>query len=185
MRQHTHLRQPSSEGSGTLGLLRTPFPQHPHCVPASGKEIWWWWSPRALHRIIAATRYDWHRIKWQCWANAYILWSTRRPGTHHDRKQHYEGWMKHINICYHNSHNLHIRGIAQYGYVNTDDNLVDLLIRGLPRGKAWEVHEGHGYMVAYKLRLSLCWVLYCIGLADPYQATAALFSSWSVITWGF
>ena len=42
---------------------------------------------------------------------------------------------KHIDVCYHNSRDLHARGIVQYGYVNTDDNPADLLTKGLVRGK--------------------------------------------------
>ena len=42
---------------------------------------------------------------------------------------------KHIDVCYHNSRDLHARRIVQYGYVNTDDNPADLLTKGLPRGK--------------------------------------------------
>ena len=42
---------------------------------------------------------------------------------------------KHIDICYHNSRDLHACGIVQYGYVNTDDNPADLLTKGLARGK--------------------------------------------------
>ena len=42
---------------------------------------------------------------------------------------------KHIDVCYHNTRGLHARRIAQYGYVNTDDNPADLLTKGLPIGK--------------------------------------------------
>ena len=42
---------------------------------------------------------------------------------------------KHIDICYHNSRNLHERGIVQYDYVNTDDNPADLLTKALAREK--------------------------------------------------
>ena len=42
---------------------------------------------------------------------------------------------KHIDVCYHNSRDLHVRRIVQYGYVNTDNNPADLLTKGLLRGK--------------------------------------------------
>ena len=42
---------------------------------------------------------------------------------------------KHIDVCYHNSRDLHSRRIVQYGNVNTDDNPTDLLTKSLPRGK--------------------------------------------------
>ena len=42
---------------------------------------------------------------------------------------------KHIDVCYHDSRDLHARRIVQYGYVNTDGKPADLLTKGLPRGE--------------------------------------------------
>ena len=42
---------------------------------------------------------------------------------------------KHIDVCYHNSRDLHARGIIKYDYVNTNDNPADILIKALPREK--------------------------------------------------
>jgi hypothetical protein len=42
---------------------------------------------------------------------------------------------KHIDVCYHNSRDLHARGIVLYDYVMTDDNPADLLTKALARGK--------------------------------------------------
>ena len=42
---------------------------------------------------------------------------------------------KYIDVCYHNSRDLHARRVVQYDYVNMDDNPADLLTKGLPRGK--------------------------------------------------
>jgi hypothetical protein len=42
---------------------------------------------------------------------------------------------KHIDVCYHNSRDLHARGIVLYDYVNTDDNPADILTKALARGK--------------------------------------------------
>jgi hypothetical protein len=42
---------------------------------------------------------------------------------------------KHIDVCYHNSRDLHAREIVKYDYVNTNDNPADLLTKALPREK--------------------------------------------------
>ena len=42
---------------------------------------------------------------------------------------------KHIDVCYHNSRDLHARGIIKYDYVNTNDNPADILTKALPREK--------------------------------------------------
>ena len=38
---------------------------------------------------------------------------------------------KHIGVCYHNSRDLHARGIAEYDYVKTDENVADLFTKPL------------------------------------------------------
>ena len=42
---------------------------------------------------------------------------------------------KHIDVCYHNSHDLHQRKVVKYDYVNTADNPADILTKALPREK--------------------------------------------------
>ena len=42
---------------------------------------------------------------------------------------------KNIDICYHNSRNLHERGIVKYEYVNTSDNPADILTKALAKDK--------------------------------------------------
>ena len=36
---------------------------------------------------------------------------------------------KHIDVCYHNTRDLHSRGIVEYDYVKTDDNVADLFTK--------------------------------------------------------
>ena len=38
---------------------------------------------------------------------------------------------KHIDVCYHNSRDLHTRGIVEFFYVNTDENTADLFTKPL------------------------------------------------------
>ena len=38
---------------------------------------------------------------------------------------------KHIGVCYHNSRDLHARGIIEYTYVSTDENVADLFTKPL------------------------------------------------------
>ena len=38
---------------------------------------------------------------------------------------------KHIGVCYHNSRDLHARGIVEYTYVSTDKNVADLFTKPL------------------------------------------------------
>ena len=42
---------------------------------------------------------------------------------------------KHIDVCYHNSHELHGHGVVKYEYVNTSDNPADILSKVLARDK--------------------------------------------------
>ena len=44
---------------------------------------------------------------------------------------------KHIDVCYHNSRDLHQRKVVKYNYINTNDNPADTLTKALPR----ENHE--------------------------------------------
>ena len=42
---------------------------------------------------------------------------------------------KHIEVCYHNSRDLHARGVVHYDYVNTSENPADRLTKALARDK--------------------------------------------------
>ena len=42
---------------------------------------------------------------------------------------------KHIDVCYHDSRDLHARAIVRYDYINTNDNPADILTKALPREK--------------------------------------------------
>ena len=42
---------------------------------------------------------------------------------------------KHIDVCYHNSRDLHAQRIIEYDYINTNDNPADILTKALPREK--------------------------------------------------
>ena len=42
---------------------------------------------------------------------------------------------KHIDVCYHNSRDLHARPIVRYDYINTNNNPADILTKALPREK--------------------------------------------------
>jgi hypothetical protein len=42
---------------------------------------------------------------------------------------------KHINVCYHNSRDLHARKIIDYSYVHTNDNVADILTKPLTKEK--------------------------------------------------
>ena len=41
----------------------------------------------------------------------------------------------HIDVCYHNSRDLHERGVVKYDYVNTNNDPADILTKSLPREK--------------------------------------------------
>ena len=43
--------------------------------------------------------------------------------------------LKHIEVCYHNSRDLHARGVVHYDYVNTSENPADLLTKAVARDK--------------------------------------------------
>jgi hypothetical protein len=43
--------------------------------------------------------------------------------------------MKHIDVCYHNSRDLHERGIVKYSWVSTQENVADIFTKALPREK--------------------------------------------------
>ena len=63
---------------------------------------------------------------------------------------------KHIDVCYHNSRDLHTRAIIRYDYINTNDNPADILTKALPREK----HEkftramGVGHKTGIRIRIS-------------------------------
>jgi len=42
---------------------------------------------------------------------------------------------KHINVCYHNSRDLHKCRIVKYSYVHTDENVADILTKALTKDK--------------------------------------------------
>jgi hypothetical protein len=42
---------------------------------------------------------------------------------------------KHIDVCYHNSQDLHKRRIVNYSYVHTDENVADILTKALTKDK--------------------------------------------------
>jgi len=42
---------------------------------------------------------------------------------------------KHIDVCYHNSLNLHRRRIVNYSYIHTDENVADILTKALAKDK--------------------------------------------------
>jgi hypothetical protein len=42
---------------------------------------------------------------------------------------------KHIDVCYHNSRDLHKRRILNYSYVHTDENVADILTNALTKDK--------------------------------------------------
>jgi hypothetical protein len=42
---------------------------------------------------------------------------------------------KHINVCYHNSRDLHKRQIVNYSYLHTDDNVADIFTKALTKDK--------------------------------------------------
>jgi len=42
---------------------------------------------------------------------------------------------KHIDVCYHNSRDLHTRRIVDYFYVHTDENVADILMKALTKDK--------------------------------------------------
>ena len=42
---------------------------------------------------------------------------------------------KHIDVCYHNSRDLHARGIVEFCYINTDENTADLFTKPLATQK--------------------------------------------------
>jgi hypothetical protein len=42
---------------------------------------------------------------------------------------------KHIDVCYHNSRDLHKRRIVNYSYVHTDENVADIFTKALTKYK--------------------------------------------------
>jgi hypothetical protein len=51
---------------------------------------------------------------------------------------------KHIDVCYHNSRDLHARKIVDYSYVHTNDNLADILTKPLTKEKHMKFTKGMG-----------------------------------------
>jgi hypothetical protein len=42
---------------------------------------------------------------------------------------------KHIDVCYHNSRDLHERGIVNYSWISTQENVADIFTKALGRQK--------------------------------------------------
>ena len=92
---------------------------------------------------------------------------------------------KEINACYHNSRNLHACGIVEYAYIRTDENAAyenaaELLTKPLAAQKHQRLHGGSRPSPLLKGFLGFIHFIhffFMYGLANPYQATAALFSS--------
>jgi hypothetical protein len=42
---------------------------------------------------------------------------------------------KHIDVCYHNSRDLHARKLVDYSYVHTNENVADILTKALSKDK--------------------------------------------------
>jgi len=42
---------------------------------------------------------------------------------------------KHINVCYHNSRDLHTQTIVDYCYMRTNDNVADILTKSFTKDK--------------------------------------------------
>jgi len=51
---------------------------------------------------------------------------------------------KHIDVCYHNSRDLHARKIVDYSYVHTNDNVADILTKPLTKLKHMKFTKGMG-----------------------------------------
>jgi hypothetical protein len=51
---------------------------------------------------------------------------------------------KHIDVCYHNSADLHAGKIVDYSYVNTNDNVADILTKPLTKEKHMQFTKGMG-----------------------------------------
>jgi hypothetical protein len=52
--------------------------------------------------------------------------------------------MKHIDIQYHNSCDLHTREIVKFSHISTDENLADLMTKSLAPTKHWHFTTGIG-----------------------------------------
>jgi len=50
----------------------------------------------------------------------------------------------HIDVCYHNSRDLHARKIVDYSYVHTNDNVADILTMPLTKEKHMKFTKGMG-----------------------------------------
>jgi hypothetical protein len=51
---------------------------------------------------------------------------------------------KHIDVCYHNSWDLHRWRIVNYSYVDTNENVVDILTKALTKDKHKKFTKGMG-----------------------------------------
>jgi hypothetical protein len=60
---------------------------------------------------------------------------------------------KHIDVCYHNSRDLHKRQIVNYSYVHTDENVADILMKALMKDKRTKFTKAIGlWQLQVKLR---------------------------------
>jgi len=88
---------------------------------------------------------------------------------------------KHINVCDHNSRDLHARNIVDYSSIHTNDNVADILTKPLTKAKhmkfsrgmgLWSIQDLHGNGNSLKI------VLYfvCLFMDGHPQATVVTFS---------
>jgi len=52
--------------------------------------------------------------------------------------------MKHIDVCYHNNQDLHERGIVNYPWLSTDENVADILTKALGTQKPDKFNKAMG-----------------------------------------
>jgi hypothetical protein len=53
---------------------------------------------------------------------------------------------KHIDVCYHNSQDLHKRRIVNYSYVHTDENVAHILTKALTKDKRMKFTKAMGLL---------------------------------------
>ena len=82
---------------------------------------------------------------------------------------------KHIDVCYHNSRELHQRKVVKYDYVNTNDNPADILTKALPREK----HEKFARAMDWEGKdiMALGFLFICNGLANSYDPLRCVWST--------
>jgi len=53
---------------------------------------------------------------------------------------------KHIDVCYHNSRDLHTPRIVNYSYIHTDENVADILMKALTKDKHTKFTKAMGLL---------------------------------------